>query len=193
MDLNIFPIVKKEFRQIKRDKRVLTVMLFIPALMLFMFGYALNFDIKHTATAVYDEDNSSVSRDFVDQFFRSEYFDYTLTLKSKSEINDVDYEVLIDSGADLCLFHAEIAEILGIEVAKGKPKEVFGVGGKSSIYYLHKVKIEVGGWPYEIEAGFMPTVSGHIMRYGLAGQNGFFENFIVKFDLLKEEIELKQR
>lgn len=93
MQFNIVPIIRKEFRQIKRDKRVLAVLLFIPALMLFMFGYALNFDIKHTATAVYDEDNSAVSRDFIEQFFRNEYFDYTYRLHSTSEIND-----LIDGG-----------------------------------------------------------------------------------------------
>jgi ABC-2 type transport system permease protein len=89
MSLNILPIVRKEFRQIKRDKRVLAVMLFIPALMLFLFGYALNFDIKHTATAVYDEDNSRSSRDFIDHFFRNEYFDYTLRLQSKSEMDGI--------------------------------------------------------------------------------------------------------
>jgi ABC-2 type transport system permease protein len=93
MKLNILPIVRKEFRQIKRDKRVLAVLLFIPAMMLFLFGYALNFDIKHTATAVYDEDNSRISRDFIQQFFRSDYFDYTLRLQSKSEINK-----LLDGG-----------------------------------------------------------------------------------------------
>jgi len=57
----------------KRDKRILSVLLFIPALMLFMFGYALNFDVKHTSMAVYDEDRSSVSRDFIEKFFVSEY------------------------------------------------------------------------------------------------------------------------
>jgi len=31
------------------------------------------------------------------------------------------------------------------------------------------------------------------MNYGVVGQNGFFDNFIVKFDLSKEEIELKNR
>jgi hypothetical protein len=39
----------------------------------------------------------------------------------------------------------------------------------------------------------MPNVSGHIMQHGLVGQKGFFENFIVKFDLLKEEVELTKQ
>jgi ABC-2 type transport system permease protein len=87
--LNILPIVRKEFRQIIRDKRILGVLLFFPALMLFMFGYALNFDVKNTRMAVYDEDRSSASRDFIQQFFTSEYFVKVQTLSSKAEINDL--------------------------------------------------------------------------------------------------------
>ena len=116
-----------------------------------------------------------------------------IAIKLKSGPAVVDYEVLVDSGADLCIFHAEMAELLGIDITKGKPAHVFGVGGKASVYYLHPIEIEVGGWTYKIEAGFMPSVSGHMMRYGLVGQKGFFDVFIVKFNLLKEEIELKQR
>jgi ABC-2 type transport system permease protein len=89
--LNILPIVRKEFRQIRRDKRALGVLLFIPSIMLIMFGYALNFDVKHSALAVYDEDNSKTSRDFVQLFFHSEYFDdaYRLNdLRSMDELLD---------------------------------------------------------------------------------------------------------
>lgn len=103
------------------------------------------------------------------------------------------YEVLVDSGADICIFHADIGEALGIEVKKGKPQEVFGIGGKASVYYLHNVTISVGGWPHEIEAGFMPNVSGHVMQHGVVGQKGFFDKFTIKFDLLKSEIEIKAR
>jgi hypothetical protein len=116
-----------------------------------------------------------------------------IPVKLKSASENFDYEALVDSGADICIFHSEIGELLGIDVPKGKPYEIFGVGGKASIYYLHKIMIEVGNRRYEIEAGFMPSVSGHMMRHGIVGQKGFFDNFIVKFDLLKEEIELKAR
>ena len=116
-----------------------------------------------------------------------------IPVKLKSASESFDYEVLVDSGADICIFHSEIGELLGINVPKGKPREVFGVGVKASIYYLHKITIEVGRWSYNVEVGFMPSVSGHAMRHGIVGQKGFFDNFIVKFDLLKEEIELKLR
>lgn len=116
-----------------------------------------------------------------------------IPIKLKSNSGEISYEVLVDSGADLCIFDAEIGKAIGINVEDGKKYEVFGIGGKASFYYLCKVKIEVGGWEYDIEAGFMPEVAGRILPYGVVGQVGFFENFVVKFDLLKEEVELKTR
>ncbi len=116
-----------------------------------------------------------------------------IPVKLKNKDLEIGYEILVDSGADLCIFDAQIGEIIGIDVKKGKPMEVFGVGGKVSIYYLHKVTIVVGGHSYNIEAGFMPNVAGNVIPYGLVGQKGFFDIFVVKFDLLKERIEIKER
>lgn len=115
-----------------------------------------------------------------------------IPIKVKNRNQEIGYYVLIDSGADICLFNAEIGEIIGLDIKKWKIKEVFGIGGKASFYYLHKIKIEVGDWEYEIDAGFMPSISGSLgMPYGVVGQSGFFEYFKVIFDRAKEEIELK--
>ena len=38
---------RKEFRQIVRDRRTLMILLFIPVFFLLLYGYALNFDIRH--------------------------------------------------------------------------------------------------------------------------------------------------
>ena len=65
-----------------------------------------------------------------------------------------------------------------------------GVGGKFSIFFLHKVMIEVGGWSSDVEVGFMTNVAGNVIPYGIVGQYGFFDLFKVKFDLKKAEIEL---
>ena len=51
--------------------------------------------------------------------------------------------------------------------------------------------VTVGGWSYDIKAGFLPNIAR--LGHGVVGQAGFFENFIVKFDHAKEEIELKPR
>ncbi|OGE64540.1 hypothetical protein A3J13_00740 [Candidatus Daviesbacteria bacterium RIFCSPLOWO2_02_FULL_36_8] len=103
---------------------------------------------------------------------------------------EVPYEVLVDSGADLCIFDASIAQILGIDIVKGEKHEVSGLTGFPEFYYLHPITIKVGGLEYKVDVGFM-SMRGN--AYGIVGQKGFFEKFVVKFDLQKEDIELKPR
>ena len=66
---------RKEFQQILRDRRTLMILLFIPVFFLLLFGYALNFDIRHVALAVEDRDHSPESRHLVSAFVNSGYFD----------------------------------------------------------------------------------------------------------------------
>lgn len=103
----------------------------------------------------------------------------------------VSYEVLVDSGADFCIFDAQIGELLGIDIKNGERENVGGITGIIESFYIHLVAIPVGGWLYKIRAGFLPNIAK--MGYGIVGQKGFFDIFVVKFDLAKEEIELKQR
>lgn len=101
----------------------------------------------------------------------------------------VRYEVLVDSGADICIFDAEIGEILGIDVESGEPQLVSGITGAHQPYYVHDVSLVVGGWKHEIKAGFMPRLGAD--NYGVVGQIGFFDRHAVKFEYGKEELELK--
>jgi len=73
--LNLKPIIFKEFRQILRDRTSLGILLFIPAFLLMMFGYALNFDVKHIPLVIADYDHSRLSREFIASFTHSEFFD----------------------------------------------------------------------------------------------------------------------
>jgi murein DD-endopeptidase MepM/ murein hydrolase activator NlpD len=83
----IKPFVKKELRQIARDRRVLGMLLLIPAFLLVMFGYALNFDVKHLNLAIFDQENSLHSRDFYERFLHSEYFDFRYSPRNLTEID----------------------------------------------------------------------------------------------------------
>ena len=103
----------------------------------------------------------------------------------------VQYEVLVDSGADSCIFDAQIGELLNIDIKGGEQRAVSGITGDIEHYYLHPVTIKVGGQSFKIEAGFLPNLAR--LGYGVVGQRGFFDIFVVKFDLVKEEIELKHR
>ena len=68
-------VIWKELLQTARDRRTLAFLLGLPALLLVMFGYALNFDVKHIPLAVIDEDRTAASRDLAGSFTRTEYFD----------------------------------------------------------------------------------------------------------------------
>ena len=79
-------VYRKELRQILRDRRTLLILVFIPALFLLLYGYALNFDIRHIALAVEDRDGSAESRSVVSAFVNSGYFDLVATVHSPAEI-----------------------------------------------------------------------------------------------------------
>lgn len=81
----LLPIIKKEFRHIRRDRRVLAVLTIVPAGLLLLNGYALNFDVNHIRTAVVNYDKGSVSRGFVQSFLTSGYFEYVKDLSTVDE------------------------------------------------------------------------------------------------------------
>jgi ABC-2 type transport system permease protein len=80
-------VYRKELRQIRRDRRTLTTIVFVPAFFLLLYGYALNFDIRHIALAVQDRDATPQSRALVSAFVNSGYFDRVADVYSPEEID----------------------------------------------------------------------------------------------------------
>lgn len=78
-------IFKKEFRQIRRDPLSLGLLIFVPAMLLVLYGYALSFDVKHIPVAVLDEDRTPESRALLDSLFQNPYFDRRQTLTRRAE------------------------------------------------------------------------------------------------------------
>jgi ABC-2 type transport system permease protein len=83
------PIIIKEFRQIRRDRRVLAILTLVPAMMLLLNGYALNLDVSHIRMAIIDEEKSPRSREFVNSFITYGYFDYVRDLNSADEATEL--------------------------------------------------------------------------------------------------------
>lgn len=89
----LLSVARKELQQIVRDRRTLLTVLFVPALILLIYGYALNFDIRDIRIAVKDQDTSRASRELISAFVNSGYFDLVGYVQS-----DRDLERLIDRG-----------------------------------------------------------------------------------------------
>jgi len=98
---------------------------------------------------------------------------------------------LIDSGADYCVFHASIGEVIGLTIESGKLDTFSGVAEQQQplTAYFHDIKIEVGGYEFDCWAGFSRDIAN--LSCGCLGQFGFFSLFNVSFDYNKERIELK--
>lgn len=100
----------------------------------------------------------------------------------------VRYEALLDSGADFSIFPLEIAKKLGINLTKNRKIYFSGFNEEAIEGIISKIVLEIGGVKIDTQVVF----SG-VSSKALLGQYGFFDKFIVKFDLKKEEIEIKSK
>lgn len=89
----IWPVLKKETREIWRDPYTLGIALVLPLVMLFLFAYGLNLDVTHIPTAVLDLDRSPQSVRYADRFSASGYFDVIDLVSGYDEV-----ERLMDEG-----------------------------------------------------------------------------------------------
>ncbi len=85
----VHQMVLKEFIQLIRDKRSLSLLLVPPLLQLLILGYAVTFEVRHIATAVLDLDNSPESRDLIAKFSASRYFDIVARLSDQRQITEL--------------------------------------------------------------------------------------------------------
>ncbi len=70
----ISALLYKEFIQVMRDPVALWLLLLLPVVMLLVFAYAINLDVRNIPIAVYDLDKTEMSRSVVDRFVTSGYF-----------------------------------------------------------------------------------------------------------------------
>ena len=86
-------LLVKEFLQMQRDKAVIFMMILIPVVQLLLFGFAINTDVKHLSTIVFDQCLQEESRDLLSSFTASGYFDVKEVANGYQQVNDA-----VDSG-----------------------------------------------------------------------------------------------
>ncbi len=83
----------KEFIQMRRDRITFGMMLIMPIVQLILFGFAINTDVKHLSTIVFDQSLQQDSRDLLSSLTASEYFDIKYVARNFEEVNNA-----VDSG-----------------------------------------------------------------------------------------------
>jgi ABC-2 type transport system permease protein len=110
-------LIRKEFLQLRRDRRMLVPLVFAPIFQLFLFGYAVTLDIKHIRMVVCDRDRQAESRELVNSFSRSGYFELRGWVDSPDEMDRP-----LESGDALLGLH--IPDDFSKRLARGEPAQV---------------------------------------------------------------------
>ncbi len=98
-----------------------------------------------------------------------------------------DFQALVDSGSDRNLFPAKIGESVGIDIKKGEPRPIRGIGNHDIPAYTHKVKILLGTCSFEAEVDF-----SYEQQSPLLGRYGSFDAFKnISFSEKRREIIFK--
>jgi ABC-2 type transport system permease protein len=82
----LWPMLWKEFIQMRRDRLTLGIMVMIPAIQLVIFGFAIRTDVRHLHTVVLDESNSAESRRLVEVMQNTGSFDVIGRVGSREEL-----------------------------------------------------------------------------------------------------------
>jgi ABC transporter DrrB family efflux protein len=86
VNLRPWVIAKKELIQLRRDRLTMAMMLILPVMQLLLFGYAINTDVRHTPTVVYDQDRSAESRDLARCLEATGFYDVVGEVRNYREI-----------------------------------------------------------------------------------------------------------
>jgi drug efflux transport system permease protein len=84
----LFAVARKETLHVWRDPRALAISLALPLVLLLLFGYALTLDVDHVPMAIWDQSNTPQSREIVDRFEGSRYFDVKVRVDSPRELEN---------------------------------------------------------------------------------------------------------
>lgn len=98
------------------------------------------------------------------------------------------YPVLIDSGADYCIFSIDIAKALDIRLQLKDRVKFIGVGKEQITGFLNSIEIRIGNEFYKTKVIFADI---HEFGYGILGQLGFFDHFDVKLSYQRRTIDLE--
>ncbi len=82
-------VVRKEFRQLRRDRLTFGMIVGIPVIQLLLFGYAINFDVRHLPAGVADLSSTSASRQMVMDLGMSQVIDLVQSAGSAAELEDL--------------------------------------------------------------------------------------------------------
>ncbi|MCQ3828554.1 ABC transporter permease [Microbulbifer elongatus] len=85
----LYAVLLKEFRQMRRDRMTLAMIVGIPVMQLALFGYAINLNLRHLPAAIADQSNTSASRQFVMDLLATEVIQPVAKAQTPEQLMDM--------------------------------------------------------------------------------------------------------
>lgn len=81
-------VVVKEFRHLRRDPRIVAMVLLMPLVQLLLFAYAVSFDVRQVPTVVLDQDRTPASRTYLASYTGGDLFSVTREITSLPQVDE---------------------------------------------------------------------------------------------------------
>ncbi len=135
--VRIGAIVRKEFRHLARDPRMLLAVVITPVIQLLLFAYAISFDVENVPTIVVDLDQTQTSRTYLERYEASPFFDVVAHGSTMAQVdtafdaNSARVAVVIPAGFARTLASGEAAQVAvlidGSEPTSAKVSQAYSV------------------------------------------------------------------
>jgi ABC-2 type transport system permease protein len=115
--LRIRELVRKEFILLFRDRRSRRVLVVSPIVMLLLFGYVVNYDIRVIQIAILDQSHTRESRMVADAFSANKIFRITQILRDDRDLE----QALLNAKVDMAI---KMGPDLSKKIRKGETAEI---------------------------------------------------------------------
>lgn len=112
----LWPMVRKEFIQLRRDPGTLIMILGIPAMQLLLFGFAVRTEVRHLPTVVLDQSRTPESRLLIETIVQTQNFDVVGRVTDRGAI---EHEIAIGHASAALIIPPDFARAL----KRGEPAQ----------------------------------------------------------------------
>ncbi len=88
-------------------------------------------------------------------------------------------QAYVDSGASWSIFHADVAQLLGLKLSRGRRLTMAMGNGHAITVTVHQVRVRFGGAEFTVPVGFSDALK---IGFNLLGRAGFFDRFVMCFN-----------
>ena len=109
--------VHKEFYHILRDGRTMLILLGMPVVQILLFGFAINMEVQHIRTVIFDPAQDAATRDITERLTANPYFHMQGYVYSSDEINkllqrgETDVAIVYEQNFNENLVHSKKAQL----------------------------------------------------------------------------------